>query len=176
MATEHYRTFMDLGKEAGLMGKDLTKWIKEQQDGLAKKEREERVEQRKYDEEQRQLEDAREEKKRQHELTLKENELAFKKKARMESAEAMATQHASNPTPAAPNAPISSISSLVLKWNEEEPEVWLEEIKTLFENYNTTETERVSVLAKHMEGKAKAALCLLEKRQRGDMVEDSRSS
>ncbi|XP_066969215.1 uncharacterized protein [Macrobrachium rosenbergii] len=83
--------------------KDLTDWVKEQLDDLAKEEREEKAEQRKYDKEQkkyageqRQLEDAREEKKRQHELALKEKELKLEK-AKKENAEALANQQTVNP-------------------------------------------------------------------------------
>ncbi|XP_066950834.1 ensconsin-like [Macrobrachium rosenbergii] len=125
-----------------LKGPELTKLVKEQLDDLAKQNREERreqwsyeAEQRNYAEEQRQLEDTREEQRRQHEFALKESEQALKEselafrekeleleKARRESAEAMAIQQASNPTPAAPNAQISSINSPVPLWTEEEPE------------------------------------------------------
>ncbi|XP_066964332.1 uncharacterized protein [Macrobrachium rosenbergii] len=168
MATDDYRALMDLEKEAGLMGPELTKWVKEQLDDLTKQEREEREEQRRYEEEQRQLEDTREGRRRQHELALKEEELQLEK-ARKESAEAMAIQQASNPTCAAPKALISSINSLVPKWTEEEPEAWLEEIELLFENCNTTKTEKALVLTKHMEGKAKAALRSLEKSQSDNM-------
>ncbi|XP_066941088.1 uncharacterized protein [Macrobrachium rosenbergii] len=177
MPADNYRAFMDLGKEAGFTGSELTKWAKEQVDDLAKQEKEERLEwrnyeakQRRYEEEQRRYEEEREEWRRQHKLTLKEKELELKK-VREESGEAMAIQQASNPTPAAPNAPISSINSLVPKWTEEELEAWLGEIEALFKNYNTTETKRALVLTKHMEGKAKAALCSLEKSQRGYMLE-----
>ncbi|XP_066968280.1 uncharacterized protein [Macrobrachium rosenbergii] len=191
MAAEHYKTFLGLGTAAGLTGSELTTWVKEQVDDLAKREKEERLEQRKYEAEQRkyeeerrvyeaeqrQYEEEREERRRQHELACKETELALKEKelelerAKMENAEAMASHQASSPTPAASNAPISSINSLVPKWTEDEPEAWLEEIEALFDNYSTTETERALILAKHMEGKAKAALRSLEKSQRGNMAE-----
>ncbi|XP_066943117.1 IgA receptor-like [Macrobrachium rosenbergii] len=187
MATDNYRAFMDLGKEAGLMGPELTKWVKEQLDDLAKQKKEERlerwnyeVEQRRYEEEkrryeveQRPLEDAREEQRRQQELALKESSQALKKSelALKEKELELEIQQASNTTPVAPNGPISSINSLVPKWIEEESEAWLEEIEALFENYNTIEIERALVLAKNMEGKAKAALSSLEKSQRGDMLE-----
>ncbi|XP_066965532.1 uncharacterized protein [Macrobrachium rosenbergii] len=138
------------------------------------------------------------ERRRQHELAFKESEQALRaskqalkaseqalkasklalieKKpeleiARKESNEAITIQQASNPTPAAPDAPFSSLNSLVSKWTEEESEAWLEEIKALFDNYLTTETERALVFTKHMEGKAKTALRLLERSPRGDMTE-----
>ncbi|XP_066955270.1 uncharacterized protein [Macrobrachium rosenbergii] len=144
MATEHYRAFLYLGKEAGFMGPELAKWVKEQVDDLARK-------------------------RGKKEWNSREKELKLEK-SRRENGEAMAIQQASNPTPAAVNALISSINSLVPRWTEEEPEAWLEEIEWLFENYNSIETEKALVLAKHIEGKAKAALCSLEKSQRGDMV------
>lgn len=83
MGTKRYQAFMNLGKEVGLTRKDLADWIKEELDDLAKKEREERTEWRKYAEEQ-----------RQYELALKEKEL---EKVQKESAEALATQQP--PTP-----------------------------------------------------------------------------
>lgn len=83
MGTKRYQAFMNLGKEVGLTGKDLADWIKEELDDLAKKEREERTEQRKYAEEQ-----------RQYEVALKEKEL---EKVQKESAKALATQQP--PTP-----------------------------------------------------------------------------
>ncbi|XP_066964191.1 arginine and glutamate-rich protein 1-B-like [Macrobrachium rosenbergii] len=135
---------MDLGKEAGLTGPALTKWIKEQ---LA--------ERRQHEEEQRQQDEDRAERRRQHKLALKESEQALKaselvlkdkeielERARKESTKAIASQQASNPIPAAPNAPLSSLNSLVPKWTEEEPEERLEEVEALFDNFNTTEAER----------------------------------
>ncbi|XP_066969187.1 MAP7 domain-containing protein 1-like [Macrobrachium rosenbergii] len=134
-ATDNHRAFKELGKEADLTGLDLTKWVKEQLDDLAKQEKEERLEQRnyeaeqrnyeaeqrKYEGEQRQLENEREERRGQHELALKEKELELEK-ARKENAEVMAIEQASSPTPAAPNAPTSSINSIVPKWTEDKPE------------------------------------------------------
>lgn len=49
---------------------------------------------------------------------------------------------------------------------EDEPEVWLDEMETLFDNYTTTEMKRALVLSKHMEGKAKAVLHLSERGQK----------
>ncbi|XP_066946990.1 meiosis-specific nuclear structural protein 1-like [Macrobrachium rosenbergii] len=114
--------------------------------------------------------------KKEGEQALKANELAVKEKeldlerARKESAEALPSQQDSSPTPAASNTPLSSLNAQVPKWTEEEPEAWLEEVKVLFDNFNTTESERALVLTKHVEGKAKAALHSLEQSQRGDMA------
>ncbi|XP_066965653.1 uncharacterized protein [Macrobrachium rosenbergii] len=140
---ENHRAFMELEQAAGLTGLDFTKWVKEQLDDLAKQVKKERLERRNYEaeqrnyeaerrseEQQRQLEDEREERRRQHELACKESELALKEKElelerrRIANVEAMATHQASNPTPAAPNAPISGINSLVPKWTEDEPEAY----------------------------------------------------
>ncbi|XP_066958898.1 UBX domain-containing protein 1-like [Macrobrachium rosenbergii] len=139
MAAENYKAILDLGTAAGLTGSELTTWVKEQVDDLAKQEKEERLErrnyeaeqrkyeaeqkkyeagQRRYKAEQRQLEEEREERRRQHELAFKEKELELER-AKRENAEDMARQQASSPTPAAPNAPILSINSLVPKWTED---------------------------------------------------------
>ncbi|XP_066950826.1 protein enabled homolog [Macrobrachium rosenbergii] len=92
MAAETYKAFLDLRMAACLTGSELTTWVKEQVDDLAKREKEERLErrnyeteqrkyeaeqrkykeeQRAYEAEQRQLEEDREERRRQHELACK---------------------------------------------------------------------------------------------------------
>ncbi|XP_064083012.1 ATP-dependent helicase brm-like [Macrobrachium nipponense] len=80
-------------------------------------------------------------------------------------------QPASSPTPTVSSSPIASINALILKWSEDEPEAWLEEVEALFENYPTTEIERAALLAKHLDGKTKTALRSLDQGQRGDLVE-----
>ncbi|XP_066964340.1 uncharacterized protein [Macrobrachium rosenbergii] len=143
-----YRTLQNLhgsGKEAALTGHELAKWVKEQLDDLAKQEREERAEQWKEKEEQRKYE-------AEHRRFAKEQRQLEDAREERRRQNELALKK-------------------IPKWTEEEPEAWLEEIETLFDNYNTTETERALVLAKHMEGKAKAALHSLEKSQSRDMVE-----
>lgn len=123
MTTEEHQYFWDIGKEDGLAGQALHKFVREQ---IAEK--------RKYDEEQ-----------RQHELALKESEQALKaselalldkelelERAKKESA-ALAAQQVCSPTPSTLNTSLSTVNNLVGKWTEDEPEQWLEEIEFLCE-------------------------------------------
>ncbi|XP_066950701.1 ribonuclease Y-like [Macrobrachium rosenbergii] len=140
MATEHYRTFMDLEK-ASLTGPELSKWVKKQADNLAKQVRNERAEQRWYAEEKRQLEDAREERRRQHELALKENEQALEASEQALKASEQALKASEQALKA---------SELALK----ERELELEKAR---KESAEARTEGALVLAKHMKGKAQAA-------------------
>ncbi|XP_066947102.1 capping protein inhibiting regulator of actin dynamics-like [Macrobrachium rosenbergii] len=182
---------MSLEQHHVLMNLEEQKKHEEEQRKYEEEQRKHEEEQRKYgkaqrkeEAEQRRLEDEREERRRQHELALKDSEQALKasklaliekelelERAQKESAEAIAAQQASSPIPAAPNVTLSSLNSLVPKWTEEELEARLEEVEALFDNFNTTEAKRALVLTKHLDRKAKAALLLLEKSQRGNLAE-----
>ncbi|XP_066969241.1 uncharacterized protein F44E2.3-like [Macrobrachium rosenbergii] len=171
MSLEQRQVLVNMGKDTGFTGWELAQLVTEQLEEQKKHEEAQRNE----EAEQRRLEDEREERRRHHELALEKSKQALKasklalienelelERAKKESAEAIAIQQASNPTPAVPNALLSSLNSLVPKWTEEKPEAWLEEIEALFDNFNTPEAERALVLTKHLEGKAKAALQSLE--------------
>ncbi|XP_066958318.1 uncharacterized protein [Macrobrachium rosenbergii] len=136
-----------------------------------RREDEEREERRRQQEaEQWREEEEREEWRRQHELAFKDRELELER-AKKESAEALAAQQASSPTPSALNTSLSTVSNLAGKWTEDEPEQWLEEIEFLFETYDVSLAERAFLLfTKHLDRKAKAAHRALERDQRGDMA------
>ncbi|XP_066988203.1 protein enabled homolog [Macrobrachium rosenbergii] len=77
-----------------------------------RREKEEREERRRQQEaEQRREEEEREERRRQYELALKDRELELER-AKKESAEALAAQQASSPTPSALNAFLSTVNNL----------------------------------------------------------------
>ncbi|XP_066941082.1 uncharacterized protein [Macrobrachium rosenbergii] len=187
MSTEEHQYFRDIGKEDGLIGQALQKFVREQTAEKRKYEEEQRqeeeereeqrrqqeAEQRREEEEQeerkRQCESEEEERRRQHELALKDRELELER-AKKESAEALAAQQVSSPTPSALNTSLLTVNNLVGKWTEDELEQWLEEIEFLFETYDVSLAERALLLTKHMDGKAKAAHRALERDQRGDMA------
>ncbi|XP_066964195.1 troponin I-like [Macrobrachium rosenbergii] len=139
---------MDIGKEDGLVGQALQKFVREQ---IAEKRKYEEAQQQ-HEAERRREEEEREERRRRR----KSEEEDSKKLSREEKKKKEKSG--------------GDINNLVGKWPEDEPEQWLEEIEFLFETYDVSPAERALLLTKHLDGKAKVAHQALERDQLGDMA------
>ncbi|XP_066958294.1 uncharacterized protein [Macrobrachium rosenbergii] len=157
MATKEYKAFMDLGKEAGLQGATLTKWIKEQigEQGSMKKNRNSQMKKKRRGKGSEKL--SRGKKKPKEKTEDRKKPSRGEKKPKEKREEDRKKPSRGEKKPEEKREEDSTINNLVSKWTEDEPEQWLEEIEILFETYDVGPAERALLLTKHLDGKTMAA-------------------